>query len=154
MTKDEHKPCKGGITQNIKVTGEAIFLTKLLLILRTYFKHQSDKLKMSANTPTVKIPADVMESEFKRILLKHHFTESKASTIAQIYTVNSLEGVYTHGVNRFAKFIKYVIDGHIKPDKEPICIHSAGGVIVGAGVGPGSGRPLPVRREIARTVMS
>ena len=32
--------------------------------------------------------------------------------------------------------------------------HSGGGVIVGAGVGPGSGRPLPSSRVIARTVMS
>jgi hypothetical protein len=31
---------------------------------------------------------------------------------------------------------------------------TGGGVIVAAGVGPGSGRPLPVSREIARTVMS
>ena len=93
---------------------------------------------MSATTPTVKIPADVMESEFKRILLKYNFTESKASSLAQIYTVNSLEGVYTHGVNRFAKFIKYVIEGHIKPDKEPVCIHSAGAMEQWNGqLGPG-----------------
>ena len=31
---------------------------------------------------------------------------------------------------------------------------TGGGVISGAGVGPGSGRPLPVRRLMARTVMS
>jgi len=67
-----------------------------------------------------------MESEFRRILLKHNFTEKKAAILADIYTVNSLEGVYTHGVNRFSKFIKYVIDGYVKPDEEPVCIHRAG----------------------------
>jgi 3-dehydro-L-gulonate 2-dehydrogenase len=67
-----------------------------------------------------------MESEFKRILLKYDFTEEKAATLADIYTVNSLEGVYTHGVNRFSKFIKYVIDGYVKPHEEPVCIHRAG----------------------------
>jgi len=93
---------------------------------------------MSATTLTVKIPADVMESEFKRILLKYNFTEAKASALAQVYTVNSLEGVYTHGVNRFSKFIKYVIDGHIKPDKEPVCIHSMGAMEQWNGqLGPG-----------------
>ena len=93
---------------------------------------------MSANTPTVKIPADVMESEFKRILLKYNFTEAKATSLAQIYTVNSLEGVYTHGVNRFARFIKYVVDGHIKADKEPVCIHSMGAMEQWNGqLGPG-----------------
>ncbi|HEX6227517.1 MAG TPA: 3-dehydro-L-gulonate 2-dehydrogenase, partial [Chryseolinea sp.] len=81
---------------------------------------------MSVTTSSVKIPADVMESEFKRILLKHNFAADKAASLAHIYTVNSLEGVYTHGVNRFAKFIKYVVEGHVKADKEPICIHSSG----------------------------
>ena len=80
---------------------------------------------MSVTTSSVKIPADVMESEFKRILLKYNFAPDKAASLAHIYTVNSLEGVYTHGVNRFAKFIKYVVEGHVKADKEPICIHSS-----------------------------
>src|SRR5688500_20367749 len=83
---------------------------------------------MSTTTQSLKIPASVMEAEFKRILLKYHFAEDKARTIAHIYTVNSIEGVYTHGVNRFAKFIKYVVDGHIKPDKEPVCVHRVGAI--------------------------
>ena len=33
-------------------------------------------------------------------------------------------------------------------------VHSGGGWIVGSGVGPGSGRPLPSSRLIARTIMS
>lgn len=79
-----------------------------------------------------------MESEFNRILLKYNFREDKAQKLAQIYTVNSLEGVYTHGVNRFSKFIKYVIDGHIKPDKEPVCIHKGGSIEQWNGqLGPG-----------------
>ncbi len=77
-------------------------------------------------TSGLRIPPSVMESEFKRILLKYDFTEDKAATLADIYTVNSLEGVYTHGVNRFSKFIKYVIDGYVKPHEEPVCIHRAG----------------------------
>ena len=92
----------------------------------------------SSTTQTLKIPAPIMESEFKRILLKYNFTEDKAEKIAQIYTVNSVEGVYTHGVNRFAKFIKYVIDGYIKPDKEPVCSHRAGAMEQWNGqLGPG-----------------
>lgn len=79
-----------------------------------------------------------MEAEFKRILLKYKFKEEKAAKLAEIYTVNSVEGVYTHGVNRFAKFIKYVVDGHIKPDNEPVCIHQAGALEQWNGqLGPG-----------------
>jgi 3-dehydro-L-gulonate 2-dehydrogenase len=92
----------------------------------------------TTNTQTVKIPAAVMESEFIRILLKYGFTTEKAKACAHIYTVNSLEGVYTHGVNRFAKFIKYVVDGHVKADNEPICIHRAGALEQWNGqLGPG-----------------
>lgn len=95
---------------------------------------------MSADTTiqTLKISASAMESEFKRILLKYGFSDVKAKACAHIYTVNSLEGVYTHGVNRFAKFIKYVVDGHIIPDKEPVCIHRAGALEQWNGqLGPG-----------------
>jgi 3-dehydro-L-gulonate 2-dehydrogenase len=93
---------------------------------------------MSDTPYFLKIPSSVMETEFKRILVKYGFTEDKAATCAQIYTINSLEGVYTHGVNRFAKFIKYVVDGYIKPDKEPVCIHRAGAIEQWNGqLGPG-----------------
>lgn len=93
---------------------------------------------MSTTTPSLKVPVSVMESEFKRILLKYNFTEDRAKNIAHIYTVNSIEGVYTHGVNRFSKFIKYVVDGHIKPDKDPICTHRAGAIEQWNGqLGPG-----------------
>jgi 3-dehydro-L-gulonate 2-dehydrogenase len=93
---------------------------------------------MSDTPQFLKIPSSVMEAEFKRILLKYGFTEEKAAACAHIYTINSLEGVYTHGVNRFTKFIKYVIDGYIKPDKEPVCIHRAGAIEQWNGqLGPG-----------------
>src|SRR6476620_6822711 len=40
------------------------------------------------------------------------------------------------------------------PDVPAYPSHSGGGMIVGSGVDPGSGRPLPSRRLIARTAMS
>jgi 3-dehydro-L-gulonate 2-dehydrogenase len=84
---------------------------------------------MSTSTvPSVRIPPDLMEAQFKRVLLKYGFADHKADTIAHIYTINSVEGVYTHGVNRFTKFIKYVIDGHVNKDAEPVCVHQAGAI--------------------------
>lgn len=90
------------------------------------------------NTPELRIQASNMEAEFKRILIKYNFTEEKAATLANVYTVNSIEGVYTHGVNRFAKFIKYVVDGHIKPHEEAEKIHGSGSLEQWNGkLGPG-----------------
>jgi 3-dehydro-L-gulonate 2-dehydrogenase len=107
--------------------------------LLLYFGQKSEpNFTMSEATPGLKILPSLMEAEFNRILLKYKFTPEKAATLANIYTVNSLEGVYTHGVNRFAKFIKYVVDGHVKPDAEPECKHRAGALEQWAGnLGPG-----------------
>src|SRR5690606_7386838 len=100
-------------------------------------------MSTSATTATIRIPSTLMESEFNKILKKYGFTDAKAAALAEIYTTNSIEGVYTHGVNRFAKFIKYVVDGHIKADADPECIHRAGALEQWNGnLGPG---PLNAR---------
>ena len=75
---------------------------------------------------TTHIPAEVMHSEFTRILKKIGFTEQKAEKCAEIFTSNSIDGIYTHGVNRFPRFVSNVKDGFFKPDAEPSLIHSAG----------------------------
>lgn len=65
------------------------------------------------------IPAGEMLAEFHRILIRHGFKQENASQCAEIFTNNSLDGVYTHGVNRFARFIQNVDQGFIKPDATP-----------------------------------
>jgi 3-dehydro-L-gulonate 2-dehydrogenase len=79
-----------------------------------------------------------MKSEFIRILTNLGFTDIKADQCAEIFSLNSLEGVYSHGVNRFPRFIEYVKKGYIKPDAVPSLIHSAGSLEQWDGnLGPG-----------------
>jgi 3-dehydro-L-gulonate 2-dehydrogenase len=79
-----------------------------------------------------------MEREFHRILLKFGFEAMKAEQCAHIFAVNSIEGVYSHGVNRFARFVQSVKDGHIKPNAEPEKKHSSGALEQwDGGFGPG-----------------
>jgi len=79
-----------------------------------------------------------MKSEFFRILLNLGFTESKAEKCAEIFTVNSLEGVNSHGVNRFPRFVKYIKEGYIKPDAVPSLVHRTGSMEQWNGnLGPG-----------------
>ena len=79
-----------------------------------------------------------MRSEFYRILKKLDFTDEKAGKCAEIFTVNSLEGVYSHGVNRFGRFVKNIMDGYIYPDAEPSLIKSTGSLEQWDGhLGPG-----------------
>ena len=85
-----------------------------------------------------RIPLDQMEQEFRRILVKFGFAPKKAEQCAHIFAVNSLDGVYSHGVNRFARFIQSVKDDHIKPNAEPEKNHSSGALEQwDGGFGPG-----------------
>ncbi|MEA5035204.1 3-dehydro-L-gulonate 2-dehydrogenase [Cloacibacillus evryensis] len=47
------------------------------------------------------------------------FTESKAMTAAGIFTDNSCDGVYSHGLNRFPRFVSYIEKGVVAPCAEP-----------------------------------
>lgn len=61
-----------------------------------------------------------------KILLQNGFPEEKAKACAEVFTANSVDGVYTHGVNRFSRFIKYTREGHILPQKDAVLRHAAG----------------------------
>ena len=79
-----------------------------------------------------------MKSEFVRILTNSGFPVSKADQCAGIFTLNSLEGVYSHGVNRFPRFVEYLRKGYIIPDAEPSPVNRAGALEQWAGnLGPG-----------------
>jgi len=84
------------------------------------------------------IRAEKMKSVFTDILVKSGFTDIKAEKLADIFTTNSLEGIYTHGVNRFPRFIRNTRDGYIIPDAEPSLTHVAGSLEQWNGnLGPG-----------------
>lgn len=76
----------------------------------------------------VRVSFAEMESVFHNILLRHSFDVSKAALCAHIFADNSLDGVYTHGVNRFARFVKMVADKHVLPDQEPTKVSGFGGL--------------------------
>ncbi len=84
------------------------------------------------------IPQEQMKSEFIRILTNSGFTGPKADQCAGIFTLNSLEGVYSHGVNRFPRFVEYLRKGYIIPDAEPSPVSRGGALEQWNGnLGPG-----------------
>lgn len=85
-------------------------------------------MKATASPESVRIKPSEMELMYYNILLKHGFTPGKARTTAQIFTSNSIDGVYTHSVNRFPKFIQYVKEGHVKPDKDAVLKSAVGSI--------------------------
>lgn len=76
----------------------------------------------------VLVPPQELQDLFVQVLSKHHFVREKATTLARVFMENSLDGVYSHGVNRFPRFIEYVKKGFVNIDKEPV-IHGKAGAI-------------------------
>ena len=68
---------------------------------------------------TINISSEEMLSKFERILLSRGFEKENALQCAQVFTSNSVDGVYSHGVNRFASFVKMVDAENVKPNNTP-----------------------------------
>ncbi len=75
---------------------------------------------------TIYISAAEMQQRFASLLLDLDFTNERANAIANIFTDNSVDGIYTHGVNRFPTFVKYVKEGHVQPHAIPSLHHKFG----------------------------
>jgi 3-dehydro-L-gulonate 2-dehydrogenase len=77
---------------------------------------------------TIRIPVLEMTNVFSRMLKKHGMSEADALTCAEIFSANSVDGVYSHGYNRFPRFIHYIKEGHVKPGIKAACVHRSGGM--------------------------
>ena len=75
----------------------------------------------------MRVPYQEMYDQFYRVLLKYGFTEEKAKISAKLYADASRDGVYTHGLNRFVKFIKSINDGIVDINAEPALTAALGG---------------------------
>jgi 3-dehydro-L-gulonate 2-dehydrogenase len=79
-----------------------------------------------------------MLKRFTEILISSGFSKEDALGCADIFTNNSIDGIYSHGVNRFASFIKMVHDGFIIPGNKPFIKSKKAGVEQWDGnLGPG-----------------
>ncbi|MBU5294127.1 3-dehydro-L-gulonate 2-dehydrogenase [Anaerosalibacter bizertensis] len=61
----------------------------------------------------MRIRFDDMVKEFERILIKKGLNKEDAYESAKLFAENSLDGVYSHGVNRFPRVIEYIDKGYI-----------------------------------------
>src|SRR5689334_8677278 len=92
----------------------------------------------SSSSAFIYIQQQEMYHIFRQILLQKHFTKPDAARCAEVFTVNSLEGIYTHGVNRFPRFISYIDKGYVKVDQSPLRVSGFGALEQWDGnLGPG-----------------
>ena len=54
----------------------------------------------------MRVSYDELKELFNQILLQRGLYEDDAALLAKIVADNSLDGVYTHGVNRFPEVIR------------------------------------------------
>lgn len=74
----------------------------------------------------MRIPYEEMKNEFYRVLVKKGVPENLAEETAQILTDTSVDGVYSHGVNRFPRVIDYIDKGYINVSAVPTKIDGIG----------------------------
>ena len=75
---------------------------------------------------STRIPYNKLKSEFSRILISVGFSEPNAEKCAEIFTMNCADGVNSHGINRFPRFIMNTRQGFVKPEAVPSLIHRIG----------------------------
>ncbi len=68
---------------------------------------------------TIRIDYLEMQREFQRVLVKTGLAPERAGLLADILSQNSLDGVESHGWNRFLTLIKQIEQGVVKIDAEP-----------------------------------
>jgi 3-dehydro-L-gulonate 2-dehydrogenase len=80
----------------------------------------------NVKTETILIPHEKIRDTLYVVLRKFNVPEQKAKVCSEVFTRNSLEGVYSHGVNRFPRFIGLIERGIISVDKDAVCAHRSG----------------------------
>lgn len=76
------------------------------------------------------IPFDEAASTMKGIMEKNGFDTETAALLADVFARNTLEGVVSHGINRFPRFMGNVARGEVKAAEKPEKVSGLGGLEV------------------------
>ncbi len=68
----------------------------------------------------IRLSFDSIVSELSRVLVALGFTGERARACATLFAETQLDGVTTHGVNRFPRFVRQIRAGHVRPDVAPV----------------------------------
>jgi 3-dehydro-L-gulonate 2-dehydrogenase len=67
----------------------------------------------------LRIPYQTMIATFREILLEYNFSTERAELCATLFAKASLDGVASHGLNRFPLFLKYIQEGYVDVNAKP-----------------------------------
>jgi 3-dehydro-L-gulonate 2-dehydrogenase len=69
--------------------------------------------------PDVRVSFDELQSTLERILIGENFLPEDARECARLFAETTCDGVYTHGVARFPRFMATVRNGRVCPQAKP-----------------------------------
>lgn len=69
----------------------------------------------------LRVKYEDMKQEFKRVLESRGFDAENAEAAATVFAQNSLDGIYSHGLNRFPWVVSRLDEGMMNPKLEPTC---------------------------------
>ena len=76
----------------------------------------------------LRIKYEDLAAEFKRVLVSRGFNDKNALDAATVFAQNSLDGIYSHGINRFPRVVEYLDKGEIDPNVVATCELSMGAI--------------------------
>jgi 3-dehydro-L-gulonate 2-dehydrogenase len=69
----------------------------------------------------IRIPFDEVVAELSRVLEALGFSASRARQSATLFAETHRDGVSSHGLNRFPRFVRQIKSGIVRPGAEPVC---------------------------------
>lgn len=69
-----------------------------------------------------RISFEEVQEQLAAVLRKLGFTAGRADQCARLFAETTCDGVYTHGINRFPRFVDMVRNGSIDVAAEPVCV--------------------------------
>jgi 3-dehydro-L-gulonate 2-dehydrogenase len=66
-----------------------------------------------------RIPFDQVQQQLAAVLRKLGFSPNRAHTCARLFAETTCDGVYTHGINRFPRYVATIRNGSVLADAEP-----------------------------------
>jgi 3-dehydro-L-gulonate 2-dehydrogenase len=73
-----------------------------------------------------RLPLATVQSTLTAVLCKLGFAADRAETGARLFVETTRDGVYTHGINRFPRYVEQIRAGSVKVDAEPKRLNAFG----------------------------
>ena len=75
-----------------------------------------------------RLPFEQVQQTLAGVLIKLGFTADRAQTCARLFAETTRDGVYTHGINRFPRFVSLIGNGRVDPQGEPRLLAGLGAI--------------------------